>query len=109
MVVSRVISPAEPEFGERLRLRKATKEFESMLIADLMKMAETKGNRDGSNGMEGYDDMRIQAVSTALAANGGMGLSKMLLTQLDKGTEKDIKVLSFTADGQIAGRFSRRG
>ena len=69
--------------GEQLRLRHAVREFESMLIEDLLKLADEE-KKPGSGGMEGYQDMRIQAVATTLAAGGGVGIGQILLRQLDR-------------------------
>lgn len=88
MIVSDAMPKAAFEPASRLKLSQAVREFESMLIADLLKMADAEKKEESPGGMEGYNDMRIQAVSTALAASGGVGIGKMLLSKLDSGKEK---------------------
>jgi len=62
------------------RLQKATQEFEAMLISQLLKMGsdeeQATGELDG--GGQTYQDLRNQAVATALANNGGLGIGRML-------------------------------
>ncbi|HUN90334.1 MAG TPA: rod-binding protein [Terriglobales bacterium] len=62
------------------RLQKATEDFEAMLIAELLKMSKSddppQGELDGAD--ENYQDLRNQAVATAMASNGGIGIGRML-------------------------------
>jgi len=67
--------------SESPKLRKAAREFEAMLLADLMKTADPDSEKSDAAG-QGYDDMRIQAVSQSLAEHGGIGIAQMLVNQL---------------------------
>jgi len=62
------------------RLQKATQEFEAMLLSQLLKMGsdeeQAPGELDG--GTDTYKDLRNQAVATALAGKGGLGIGRML-------------------------------
>jgi Rod binding domain-containing protein len=71
---------------ERAKLQRAARDFESILISDLLKTAPRSGMLDGdgseSVGLEGYDDLRTEAMASALAAQGGIGIARMLMHQL---------------------------
>jgi len=71
---------------ERAKLQKAARDFESILISDLLKSAPRTGTVDGDEsagaGAEGYDDLRTEAMASALAAQGGIGIGRMMLQQL---------------------------
>ena len=87
------------------RLGKAAQEFEAMLLADLLKMSHAEGESEGDadQSLHGYDDLRNQAVATALAHDGGIGIARILITKLATGG--DIKGFSSPADSSIAGTF----
>ena len=76
---------------ERAKLQNAARDFESILIADLLKTAPRSGTLDGddtaSAGVEGYDDLRTEAMASALAAQGGIGIARMMLYQLDRSAK----------------------
>ena len=75
-----------------------------MLISDLLKIAESDKSSDDS-GIQGYADMRIQAISSGLSANGGIGIAHLLLRQLSPPeTAMEINAFSCAADSSIAGR-----
>ena len=82
------IGPTTPMVAspERAKLQKAARDFESILITDLLKTAPRTGTLDGDEsagaGVEGYDDLRTEAMASALAAQGGIGIARMLLHQL---------------------------
>lgn len=87
------------------RLPKAAQDFEAMLLADLMKMGKADDTPDGDSdrSLDGYDDLRNQAVAAALASKGGIGIGRMMVAGL--GSSSDIKASSFSADSQIAGIY----
>ena len=63
------------------RLTKATQEFEGMLLSQLLKVGgdDDQSSEDGLNvGSESYESLRNQAVATALANKGGIGIARML-------------------------------
>lgn len=86
------------------RLKQSAQEFESMLLSELLKMGDDGSPTDGEldqGCQEGYQDLRIQAVATAMARNGGIGIARMLECRL--GAAANIKDFSSSADTQIAG------
>jgi Rod binding domain-containing protein len=95
---------------EKAKLQQAARDFESILIADLLKSAPRSGSLDGGEtqgaGLEGYDDLRTEAMASALAAQGGIGIARMLLKQLQPEIVKsDIKAFSSSADHVIAREY----
>ncbi len=76
VTASRVLSQQDD-----VKLRKAAREFEAMLIADLMKMADSE-KEGGDAASQSYGDMRVQAVAQGLAQQGGSGIGQMLVNQL---------------------------
>lgn len=73
------------------RLRKAAAEFESIVISSFWKsMMETFSSDDdsGDPGHSTFQDMGIQAMSQAMGKAGGLGLSQMLVNQLEQKLAK---------------------
>ena len=67
------------------KLRDAAAQFESMLIAQMLKsMRESSdGSLDGDSGASStYTEMAEQQFAQAMTAQGGMGIAKMVETQL---------------------------
>ncbi|MGD0677152.1 MAG: hypothetical protein ABSC94_17185 [Polyangiaceae bacterium] len=54
------------------KLRKAAGDFESLLVKQLLKEAKMGGTDKGN----GYGDMAIDALASAVEKGGGLGLSK---------------------------------
>jgi len=87
------------------KLQRAARDFESILIADLLKSCPAAASLDSNDasGVEGYDDLRTQAMASALADQGGIGIARMLLKQLAPASStSDIKGFSSNADHVIA-------
>ena len=105
MVGGIVEANAVPSASPDPRLHKSAQEFEAMLLADLMKMASEEDEPEGESDQScrGYDDLRNQAVATALAGDGGIGIARMLEQKL--GGQAAIKEFSSSADSSIAGIF----
>ena len=85
------------------RLHQAAQEFEAMLLADMMKLATDQNEPDGESdaSCHGYDELRNQAVATALSRQGGIGIANLLLRKI--GPDNGIKDFSSSADSTIAG------
>jgi len=66
------------------RLAKAAKDFEAMLLSELLKMTTDESQSDGdlNVGGQSYEDLRNEAVARAISANGGIGIGRMLLRHL---------------------------
>ena len=67
------------------KLRKATEEFESMLVSSWWEqMEKTFGNSEPQE--PGFDTLRsigLRAMTTAMAAAGGFGIARMLYHKLE--------------------------
>jgi len=73
-------APADP------RLQKAAHDFESMLLTEMLQFGGEEESSSGElGGSQGYNDLRNQAVATALAQSGGIGIARMLLRRLSRG------------------------
>jgi Rod binding domain-containing protein len=93
---------------DQAKLQRTARDFESILISDLLKSAPRAGTTDGGEaegaGLSGYEDLRTEAMASALAAQGGIGIARMLLKQLEPAVaSRDIKAFSSSADHVIAG------
>ena len=68
------------------RVRQAAQEFESILLHSWWQsMTESFGNpfeMEGDPAAESFGDLGLQAMSSAIAASGGIGLARMLLEKL---------------------------
>jgi Rod binding domain-containing protein len=79
-------APGAPETPEHHKIAKAAKEFEGLLMSALWKSMgeDMKGPTDSDPINASFTDMGIQAVSSAMAASGGIGIGRMLLKTLEK-------------------------
>jgi len=71
--------------SERRKLRKASEEFEAILIAEWWKSASTgiAGlSEEDEGGLQAFRDFSQQAMSLALAQAGGLGLGRILCERL---------------------------
>jgi Rod binding domain-containing protein len=72
-----------------MKLRKAAREFESILISSLWKsMKTTVAGEDDSGANETLNDVGIQAASSAIARAGGLGIAKLIVRALDNSETK---------------------
>jgi Rod binding domain-containing protein len=75
------------EAARSRKLRQAAEDFESILIASWWKSMKESflGSDESEEGFAnlGFDELSIQAVSSALAASGGFGIARLLLRQLE--------------------------
>jgi Rod binding domain-containing protein len=98
------------------KLEKAAAEFESMLLSNLWKsMKSSFASSDDESSDPGHDvlaDMGIQAMSSAVAKTGGLGLGKLILKHLEPMLARSAnhngaqpgKASAFSADTFIEGR-----
>ena len=85
-MVGAVAQPTAVALSRDPRLHKAAQEFEAMLLADLLKIGCEEEQPDGESDQSchGYDEVRNQAVATAMARNGGIGIAHMLEDKLGR-------------------------
>ena len=80
------VPPAQLTPGQLYKLRKAAKEFESILLANWwrsMKESGLPGSDESTDpGHDTLDQLGIQAVSSAVASSGGLGIGAMLVRGL---------------------------
>jgi Rod binding domain-containing protein len=91
---SNSVSPTRDTNAERERVQKAARDFEALLVAQMLKSA-----REGSSGAfsgtesdqatESILEMGEQQIANLLAASGGLGLSTLLVSGLSKQSEGD--------------------
>ncbi len=74
------------------KLRKAAEDFEAILIQTLwrsMKESFASSSEEKQDPAHGtLEDLSIQAMSTALAASGGMGIARMLIHAMEPGLDR---------------------
>jgi len=81
-------SAAAPERSPE-KIRDAAKQFESLLIEQMLKSARESGSGDWTGSSEDQtatplSDMAEQQFAKLLAANGGLGLAKMVVEGLQR-------------------------
>ena len=68
------------------KLQKAAREFEAQLLAELLRHMQFNTGvlpgSDSSGADEQYQNMATQAVAEAMAAGGGIGIAKSIISQL---------------------------
>ena len=66
------------------KLRHAATEFESILVKQLVKAAKLGGSADKGNG---YADMTVDALASAIERGGGLGLSHRIEEAIGKNAQ----------------------
>ncbi len=84
-------SPSAPKLAgpsQDEKLQKATEQFESMLVStlwkDMVKTFTDPGSGSDEPGFDTLRDLSLRAMTTALAASGGIGISRMLYQQIER-------------------------
>jgi len=95
--VTRLDRPLPPENQQTLSkreqeaIRKVAREFEALMINEMLKSMRATVNRDtlmdGKNGEEIYRSMLDQEYAQALANQGGVGLSRLIEQELLQRTK----------------------
>lgn len=73
----------------RPNLEQATKEFEAMFLTQLLKLARESnwtGKPDEETGSESYREFAEEHLAKAIAAQGSLGLDRLVRQQLDPET-----------------------
>ncbi|SRR5229473_1958546 len=89
------------------KILKAARDFESVLLNSLLRsMQETFSGVPGENkevGADDYSDIGTQALASALAASGGLGIARMIMKNLAR-TEGSGNPPTSPAPGMISRR-----
>jgi Rod binding domain-containing protein len=85
-VPSNVIPLQVPPTGEARKMLRAAQDFESVLMGELLRslqktLSAVPGNNAGA-GDEDYQYLGTEALASALAARGGLGLGRMIARNL---------------------------
>jgi Rod binding domain-containing protein len=75
------------------KINKAAEEFEGMLISSLWKSMgeDMKDSSDTDSINSSFTDMGLQAVSSAMAKSGGIGVGRILLKALEKQQAAEVE------------------
>ncbi|HWF02784.1 MAG TPA: rod-binding protein [Candidatus Angelobacter sp.] len=79
-------SPNLPDAAQKQKLEKSAQDFEGLLLGTLWKSMgeDMKDSFEGDSAGSSFLDMGLQAVGNAMAKNGGIGISRMILKRLEK-------------------------
>ena len=71
------VQPAENANANAAKLKHAATEFESILVKQLLKAAKLGGGGQGDKA-NGYADMTVDALASAIERGGGLGLANRI-------------------------------
>jgi Rod binding domain-containing protein len=78
------------------RISKAARDFETILLRSLLEPMQKSFSKicsDGDQaGQEDYQYMGSEALASALAASGGLGISQLITQQLTRAQQKNEKL-----------------
>lgn len=82
----------EPPDPNRVKLQRAARQFEAMLIQSLLESARRAfGAEEGSDaGSNTLTDMGLQAAASGIAGAGGLGIARMMLRQLEPALRSSL-------------------
>lgn len=79
----------------KAKIQKSGHDFESILLNNWLQGAYSSfgtvpggDDEDADGGKEQYQGIGVQALSSAMTASGGIGISKMITDQLSKAVER---------------------
>jgi len=83
--------PGATAAAQHQKIEKSSREFEGLLLSALWKSMgeDIKDSSDGDSSGSSFIDMGLQAVGSAMAASGGIGIGRMLLKALEKQSSSD--------------------
>jgi Rod binding domain-containing protein len=92
---------------ENSKIEKSAKDFESILLGSWLQQAEQSfgslpgGDDDGDvdPGKEQFQGMAMQSLGSSMTAAGGIGIAKMISTQLHKAADLQGVVAARTLPG----------
>jgi Rod binding domain-containing protein len=93
------VSPSGASTGDIVkspeRISKAARDFETILLRSLLEPMQKSFSKicsDGDQaGQEDYQYMGSEALASALAASGGLGISQLITQQLTRAQQKNEK------------------
>ena len=101
---SQVIRQAASEATENSKIEKSAKDFESILLGSWLQQAEQSfgsvaggdGDDDEDSGKEQFQGFAMQSLGTSMTASGGIGIAKMISTQLHKAEDARVALAAKT-------------
>ena len=101
---SQVIRQAASEATENSKIEKSAKDFESILLGSWLQQAEQSfgsvpggdGDDDEDSGKEQFQGFAMQSLGTSMTASGGIGIAKMISTQLHKAEDARVAIAAQT-------------
>ncbi len=92
---NQAIPQSTAEHAQNAKIEKSAKDFESILLSNWLQQAEQSfaslpgGDDDGDadSGKEQFQGMAMQSLGTSMTAAGGIGIAKMISTQLHKAED----------------------
>jgi Rod binding domain-containing protein len=101
---SQVIRQAASVATENSKIEKSAKDFESILLGSWLQQAEQSfgsvpggdGDDDEDTGKEQFQGIAMQSLGTSMTASGGIGIAKMISTQLHKAEDARVAVAAKT-------------
>jgi len=82
--------------AQHQKIEKSAREFEGLLLSALWKSMgeDIKDSSDSDSSSSSFIDMGLQAVGSAMASSGGIGIGRMLLKALEKRSSEDVNPAS---------------
>jgi Rod binding domain-containing protein len=102
--------------SEEAKIDKSAKDFESILLGNWLQQAEESIAKvpgtddeedDDSSSTQMQSEMAMRPLGDAMAASGGIGIAKMIATQLRETAETPLPV-SFRPDGLLKNSLSHK-
>lgn len=101
---SQVIRQAASAATENSKIEKSAKDFESILLGSWLQQAEQSfgsvpggdGDDDEDSGKEQFQGFAMQSLGTSMTASGGIGIAKMISTQLHKAEDARVALAAKT-------------
>jgi len=92
-------TPVAPEQSHAQKLVRAARQFEAVLLSQLLGSLERTfaafGEKKTENGQDHYQFLGIQALASSLATKGGLGIADMIVRNLkrreDRGVDSSVK------------------
>lgn len=100
----RVMGETNLQGADHAKIEKAAQDFESVLLSHWLDQAEKsfatvpgadpEEDEDADPGHDQFQGLGMQALAGALTKSGGIGIAKMIVRQLERGTDTKAAVPS---------------
>ena len=91
MTIQSIQATAPPKQDTPEKIHGAAREFESLLLGEMLKNARESSSTDEDQTTASIKEMSEQQLASAMAAGGGLGLAKLVVQGIEARNKAQLK------------------